>query len=190
MKKCKKCGTEVEKLAPRSTKCQPCQNEYLKEWKSKNKDKVKKYSKKSYKKDKANHLKRMKEWRDSNPDYMKKYGKQYFQDTREVRYQYYKNKRENDIEFRITQNLRTRIWNAFSEYQYSKKDTTLKHLGCPISDFVVYLEKQFDKNMSWGNYGTYWEIDHIIPLSKGGTFHYTNTQPLTISENRTKKNKL
>lgn len=190
MEVCKICNTQVKKVHSRTKKCNSCQNEYMREWRKNNKDKVKQYSKTSYKKDKETHKQRMKLWRESNPNYMKEYGKQYFQDTREIRYQYYKNKRKNDIEFRITQNLRTRIWNAFNEYQYSKKDTTLEHLGCPISEFVVYLEQQFDKNMNWDNYGTYWEIDHIIPLSKGGTFHYTNTQPLTISENRNKKNKL
>ena len=40
--------------------------------------------------------------------------------------------------------------------------------------------------MNWDNYGSYWEIDHIKPLSKGGSFHYTNTQPLTVKENRRK----
>ena len=43
--------------------------------------------------------------------------------------------------------------------------------------------------MSWENYGIYWEIDHIKPLSKGGSFHYKNTQPLTIPANRSKSNK-
>lgn len=187
MKQCKQCGNQVENLAPRSNKCQSCQNEYLREWKSQNKDKVKKHSKTSYEKDKEAHLKRMHTWRTQNSEYMKTYLKQWFQDTKETRYQYYKDKRENNLEFRIKQNLRVRISNAFREYQYNKKDTTLEHLGCSISDFIVYLENQFTKEMSWDNYGTYWEIDHIIPLSKGGSFHYTNTQPLTISENRTKK---
>ena len=44
--------------------------------------------------------------------------------------------------------------------------------------------------MNWDNYGKMWEIDHIFPLSRGGSFHYTNTQPLTILENRTKSNNI
>jgi 5-methylcytosine-specific restriction endonuclease McrA len=44
--------------------------------------------------------------------------------------------------------------------------------------------------MNWDNYGVDWEVDHIHPLSKGGSFHYTNTQPLTIEENRSKGDKL
>jgi 5-methylcytosine-specific restriction endonuclease McrA len=44
--------------------------------------------------------------------------------------------------------------------------------------------------MNWDNYGTHWEIDHTIPLSKNGSFHYTNTTPMTISENRSKGNRV
>ena len=55
---------------------------------------------------------------------------------------------------------------------------------------MVFLEKQFDDKMSWDNHGTYWEIDHIKPLSKGGSFHYTNTQPLIWEDNRSKSAKL
>ena len=44
--------------------------------------------------------------------------------------------------------------------------------------------------MTWENYGTYWEIDHTTPLSKGGSPHYTNTTPMTISENRSKSNRV
>jgi hypothetical protein len=49
--------------------------------------------------------------------------------------------------------------------------------------------------MSWDNWGPYWEIDHILPLSSFNlntlleqkkAFNYKNTQPLTIHENRSK----
>lgn len=50
--------------------------------------------------------------------------------------------------------------------------------------------------MSWENYGE-WEVDHIVPLKYNNPslkeiikiLHYTNTQPLWTSENRSKKNK-
>ena len=47
--------------------------------------------------------------------------------------------------------------------------------------------------MTWDNYGTYWEVDHIKPLSLCDAFEeawqLSNLQPLTCSENRSKGNK-
>ena len=93
----------------------------------------------------------------------------------------------NDPEYRLLHQLRSRV------NQYLKKgnqDKTIDFLGCSIKEWVVYLEQQWDDNMTWENHGTYWEIDHIHPLSKGGSFHYKNTQPLKLLENRKKSNKV
>jgi len=35
-----------------------------------------------------------------------------------------------------------------------------------------------------------YEVDHIIPLSKGGKHHEDNLQYLTLSENRKKNNRI
>jgi len=71
-----------------------------------------------------------------------------------------------------------------------KTKSTNQYLGCSYNEYFIYLEQKFDINMNWENYASYWEIDHIIPLSKGGSFHYTNTQPMEVIENRIKGNKL
>lgn len=53
--------------------------------------------------------------------------------------------------------------------------------------------------MNWDNYGDYWEIDHILPLdsfdltiseNQKTAFNYKNVQPLTVFDNRSKKNKI
>jgi|TARA_R110002072_G_scaffold62378_1_gene156216 hypothetical protein len=36
-----------------------------------------------------------------------------------------------------------------------------------------HLEKQFDENMSWDNYGVYWQVDHIRPQA---SLSYTTTK--------------
>jgi len=72
-------------------------------------------------------------------------------------------------------------------------------LGCSIEEFKLHLEKQFNRAMNWENYGTYWEVDHIKPcasfnlidpIQQQECFHYTNTQPLSCSDNRSKADKL
>ena len=70
-------------------------------------------------------------------------------------------------------------------------------VGYTINDLKQHLEKQFTPEMSWGNYGSYWEIDHIIPKN---LFNYSshedkdfkicwslnNLRPLTVFENRSR----
>jgi hypothetical protein len=96
-------------------------------------------------------------------------------------------KRRKNPKTKLKEALRTRIYNSM---RYNKNSSTLEYLGCSIDQYKLYLEDQFTLEMNWENWGEYWEIDHIIPLSKGGSFHYTNTRPLSITENRQKSNKI
>ena len=188
MKKCNKCNIEKplsEFYKDKSTKdglsynCKECKNSYRKE----NKDKIKEYQEQYYKENRKKLIeyskKRNKEYYQNNKDKIKEYGNNYI-----------KQRYSTDIEFRLRHNLRSRINHAICNYNFEKKDTSIKELGCSIQDYFLYLESMFDENMNWDNYGTCWEIDHIHPISKGGSFHYTNTQPLTIEENRSKGNRL
>jgi 5-methylcytosine-specific restriction endonuclease McrA len=70
-----------------------------------------------------------------------------------------------------------------------KGQQTLELIGCSRQEFIDHLQKQFTPEMNWENYGTYWEVDHIISLSKGGTIRWDNSRPLIVSENRKKYNK-
>lgn len=42
-----------------------------------------------------------------------------------------------------------------------------------IKQLKEHLESQFNENMNWSNYGSYWEIDHIIPQN---LFHFNSTE--------------
>lgn len=64
-------------------------------------------------------------------------------------------------------------------------------LGIDVNRYRLWLEKQFTEGMTWANYGTVWEIDHIVPLGTAigraaqiSALHYTNTRPLGRTENR------
>jgi len=203
---CSKCRIEKNlteykkdksKKLGRSSQCKECQKPYAKIYQLKNLDKWGEYTKKWrnlnlekskyindswYQENKEKHSKVMKEWNNANPNYMK----EWYSKNKE---EFNKNKRErwnNDLAFRLKSNIRTRIYKSIK----NKSNKSLELLGCNIKEYFIYLESKFTPEMNWDNYGNYWEIDHIIPLSKGGSFHFTNTQPLTINENRSKGNRI
>lgn len=110
--------------------------------------------------------------------------------------EYKRMKRKTDLNFRIGANLRRRLYSAMKR---KKKTKTVKYLGCTIEQLRFWLEEQFQSGMTWDNYGSEWEIDHIYPISKHKlnnyasileAFNWTNLQPLLISENRKKSNKI
>ncbi len=57
-----------------------------------------------------------------------------------------------------------------------------------INEFKLRMESLFKDGMSWENYPD-WEIDHIIPLAKGGKHEISNLQPLWMHDNRVKGDK-
>jgi len=100
-----------------------------------------------------------------------------------------KKRRKQDINYRLTINLRRRLNNALHGNNKSKK--TLALLGCTIEALKQYLSSKFEQGMTWDNYGK-WHIDHVIPcckfdLSKAEQqeqcFHYSNLQPLWAKDN-------
>ena len=90
--------------------------------------------------------------------------------------------------------VRSRV---YSVVKGKKTKSSLEYLGCSGEYYRTYLEKMFLEGMSWDNYGKEWEIDHIIPIfysnptdeQKIKRLHYTNTQPLWTSDNRSKGNR-
>lgn len=188
---CKTCQNEVEELVKRTTKCKTCNSEYQKQWRKNNltKEKSHQYHLNYYSQDKKRkeHLLRMKLWRkEQDPEYLRSQVKSWYEKNKETRAEYWKEFYLKHPEKKIMRTVRTRLNNALNYYNKTKKQSTLEFLGCSIEDYIIYLEQKFTNKMNWENYGNYWEIDHIKPLVKGGSFHYTNTQPLTITENRKK----
>lgn len=162
---------------------------------------------------KAKRLKNLKSFLLKNPEYKKKYMREYRKTTQNKEYNRkykstsnYKKKRldrdkkryANDVEFRLATRLRSTLLKCFK--RGSQKSRSLVYLGCSIEEWKIHLESKFDNKTSWENYGKYWDIDHIKPLSSFDfsnelelkkAFNYKNTQPLEKTINRhVKRNRL
>lgn len=134
-----------------------------------------------------------KDWRARNPNKVTEYrqterAKEYKRDYERVR-------KQNDLNHRISCNLRTRLWHAVKNDW--KSGSAVGDLGCSIEELKKHLEFQFKEGMSWDNYGE-WHIDHIKPLANYDLTdrkillelcNYKNLQPLWSEENLSKKNK-
>ena len=113
---------------------------------------------------------------------------------------YYRNRRKNDPQFKLINNLRTRLAHLISRNpKIIKNEKTRELIGCSVEELKLYIEKKFLVGMSWDNYNyETWHIDHIKPLSLAKNMddiirlklmHYTNLQPLWAKDNIKKSNK-
>jgi hypothetical protein len=111
---------------------------------------------------------------------------------------YRKRREANDLTFRLTNQIRKKIYLTLRGKQ--KYVHSLELLGCSSEYARRHLERQFTKGMSWGNWSMHgWHIDHIIPIAsfdltdieqQKRCFHYTNIQPLWAKDNYKKRDKI
>jgi len=154
--------------------------EYLKKYYKNNKKRIQRYKKK-YRQENRQKLALKR-----HQDYIKNK-----ENILEHNKRYLKKYRQNNANYRLRCILRKRVYSALKHK--SKFNSTLKLLGCSINKLKRHLEKQFQKGMSWNNYGKYgWHIDHIKPcysfdlsqpIQQKKCFHYSNLRPLWADEN-------
>jgi hypothetical protein len=168
-----------------NSRCKECKKQYSKqryethshvwkEWNDNNKNKVRINTQK---------------WKDNNVEKYKEYQKNYI-------LKYSRDQYQNNLEYKLQKILRSRFYQAIKK-EY--KNTSILNLtGCSIDELKKHIESQFDNNMNWENYGSYWEIDHIEQINKFDLkiyeqqqkcFHYSNLRPLEKIENKKRKKK-
>ena len=163
---------------------------YAKAWREKNKEKIREKSKRYLEKNKE----KIKEDRIKNPEKYRAKGRKYYRSHKEKYITYNREKRRNDVGFRMKHNLCRRIHHSIKDGYKSAK--TLELLGCSIEELKIHLQSQFKEGMSWDNYGIHgWHIDHIRPCAlfdltdpeeQKKCFNYSNLQPLWASDNCSK----
>lgn len=197
--------------------------EEKKQWYLKNKDKIskknkenynpilkKEYNQDYYKKNKDSLIKQAREYTLNNLNKTKEYQKQYRSENKENRKIYANSNREhinnglrilrqekrnNDGAYRFRQNMGSLLSVILKNPSWQIVSKVEEYLGCSIYEFKNHIENQFTEEMSWENYGNFWELDHIKPCSsfnlnneeeRKNCFNVLNTRPLKVSENRIK----
>ena len=150
---------------------------------------VSEFSKHSKNKDKLRYLCRncsnfkKLEWYKNNKDHVNNYNRIYK-----------KNRRINDISFKLACNLRSRLRNALFSQVTKKNSTTEELLGISFEEFKNYIEFFMTPEMTWKTI----DLDHVRPLSSFDltdneqlkeAAHYTNIQPLLKIDNIKKGSK-
>ena len=126
------------------------------------------------------------------------YSKRYFNLMRDKIYEQRRTYRSTP-RMRLQSNVATAIWHSLRQNKGGHKWEKL--LGFTLKDLMEHLEKQFDEKMTWRNYGSYWWIDHIRPISSFRFDSYedkdfkkcwalNNLCPLEAKENIRKGNKI
>lgn len=164
---------------------------------------LKKYQKEYYLKNQNKIKNRSKLRRKTNEKEIKNWLKQNSKKIQLVARIYRNKRRQEDVSFRLAENLRTRLYMAIKDNQ--KGGSAIADLGCSIDNLKIWLERQFyshpktGEQMTWQNYGKKWHIDHVIPLSKVDltnpielkkVCHWFNLRSLWAEQNISRGNKI
>jgi hypothetical protein len=144
MKTCRKCETDKNDFdfRPKRKVCKDCEKAHGREYRRTNKEKAQTWA--------SENNERMKElqsnWYKSNKVKINEKFKSRYHDT--------------DTDFKKIKNYRTAI-----NHMLGGTQKTNKYIGCKRDFLVEWMTYCFIDNMTMENYGTYWTVDHVIPLN-------------------------
>lgn len=172
---CKKCRKEYQKERYQNNKEQL--NKYQKEYNKKNKKQINKYQKDYYQNNKEQLKKNKKEYRKSNKEEINKHQRIYYQINKKQINEYQKKYRKNNKEYFKTtkQKRRTLKQNSGGSYTVEQWNEALKY----FNNKCAYSGKPMEQV----------SVEHIIPITKGGTSYIWNIIPCELSLNKSKNNK-
>ena len=99
-----------------------------------------------------------------------------------------------NVQYRIQKVIRARLRPLL--IGKIKAGSAVDDLGMSISNFRMHIESLWVPEMSWENYGSLWDLDHIFPLSKSdltdrvqflAVCNWRNYRPLWDIDNHAKK---
>jgi hypothetical protein len=182
----------------KSPHCKPCYNEKARQYRKENREKVLAIQRKSREKNLESRLEYSRRYSEQNKERIAEWAK--IRNARpaviEKRKKRRAERRKADLEYRLKENLRGRIYHALK--RNSKTKSTIELVGCSIKELKDYLSRKFLPGMTWDNYGK-WHVDHVKPCAafdlsspkeQKECFHYSNLQPLWDYDNWSKNKKV
>lgn len=181
------------------TECKTCQAEFHVKYREQNKEALKQKIKEKYHANKEVNRKKALDYYNSNREARKAKANAYYHSNKEkvMASQLTKQKEKLKVNpiFKMQRNLRNRMWYALKDRAWKKHSKLKQTLGLSsYAELKTFLESTFTPEMNWDNYGTYWDIDHIVPLSSANTpekltllGHYTNLRAMEKVANRVTK---
>jgi len=110
---------------------------------------------------------------------------------------YERNRKQFSIQERLAANIRCYASVALRQaINNPDSNKYINKLGCTEKQLKLYLQKFFTPEMNFSNYGTVWELDHIVCLAefnledkhqKQIAEQYHNLQPLSKKDNIQKR---
>jgi hypothetical protein len=168
--------------------CKKCDNAASRDYKARNRQKVSAYNE---------------TWKKDNQKPVSDYNKKYNTENREAIQKRQSATRRirnaNDPNFKLTCQLRWRLYKYIKSQGTNDSDYMKDLIGCNWEAFEVWLRYQFNDQMTFANYGTYWHIDHVQPCCifdvtdkrlRELCFHWSNLRPLKKEENQSKTGKI
>lgn len=190
--------------------CKPCDYLKTKEYRKKNPDKHKAQTERHYEKHKEerleyhqqhylDHKEERAEHYQENKEEIREKMKQYYDANpgkkQEMNKKYFSKRYNTDINFKISHvignGIRASLNGAKNNIHWEKL------VGYTLDQLILHLESMFDDKINWLNYGSYWQIDHIVPVNAFNITSYAdkvfkncwsleNLQPLDYVSNTQK----
>jgi hypothetical protein len=147
----------------------------------------------------------------------REYGRTYNQENSEIRQKWVDEHRERMTELQANwyqnnkSHIRAKFNSRYSEdncfkikqllkchlqHRIRKISSTEDYTGTDFEQVADWFEYNFTPEMNWGNHGTMWDIDHVIPVALWNLddplqvdmcFNWKNLSPLFSSKNRHEK---
>lgn len=146
-----------------------------KQWRANNPEHAREIGRRSAKKNAKKHCEKQRQYREANPHAYRKWAKK----NREARNAYMREFRRRNPTQRLAAAVRCRVHEALKLCGLKKDKPLVKLLGYPVTALRSHLEARFLPGMTWDNYGSEWQVDHVRPVA---SFAFTSTDDPQFKE--------